>query len=176
MAQKTWVVGEEVLAADFNTYVQNQVVARFATVAARDSAWPAATAGVGAACTTTDTGQLWVVGVGPPAVWLPVFQQTPWIAATFLSSWSNVGGANLPAEYRKVGDVVEVHGLVKGTGGLGPVIQLPVGLRPARGQLFFPCDASGGYGSFYVKPDGVITAYVGNVTATFGINCMFSVT
>jgi hypothetical protein len=62
--QKTWVVGEEVLAADFNTYVQNQVVPRFASVAARDAAWPAATAGNGAVCTTTDTGTLWQV-IGP---------------------------------------------------------------------------------------------------------------
>jgi hypothetical protein len=58
MPQKTWVVGEEVLAADFNTYVQNQVVPRFATVAARDAAWPAATAGAGAYSDTADSG-LW---------------------------------------------------------------------------------------------------------------------
>jgi len=60
MPQKTWVVGEEVLAADFNTYVQNQVVPRFATVAARDAAWPAATAGAGAVSVTTDTSSVWV--------------------------------------------------------------------------------------------------------------------
>jgi hypothetical protein len=61
MPQKTWAIGEEVLATDFNTYVQNQVVPRFATVAARDAAWPAATAGNGAVCTTQDTGTFWVV-------------------------------------------------------------------------------------------------------------------
>lgn len=61
MPTKTWVVGEEVLAADFNTYVQTQVVARFATVAARDAAWPAATAGPGAVSVTTDTGTIWQV-------------------------------------------------------------------------------------------------------------------
>jgi len=71
MPQKTWVVGEQVLASDFNTYVQNQVVARFATTAARDTAWPAATAGAGAVCVTTDTGKLWEVIGG---VWV---QPTP---------------------------------------------------------------------------------------------------
>lgn len=74
MAQKTWVVGEEVLAADFNTYVQNQVVARFATVAARDAAWPAATAGAGAVSVTVDTGSMWFVVPGPPVAWRAV----PW--------------------------------------------------------------------------------------------------
>lgn len=69
MPQKTWVVGEEVLAADFNTYVQNQVVARFPTVAARDAAWPAATAAAGAVSVTTDTGTIWQV-VGP--AWVAV--------------------------------------------------------------------------------------------------------
>ena len=68
MPQKTWAIGEEVLAVDFNNYVQTQVVARFATVAARDAAWPAATAGAGAVCVTTDTGTLWTV-VG--ALWVP---------------------------------------------------------------------------------------------------------
>lgn len=61
MPQKTWAIGEEVLATDFNTYVQNQIVARFATAAARDAAWPAATAGPGAMSVTTDNGTLWTV-------------------------------------------------------------------------------------------------------------------
>lgn len=38
MPSKVWVVGEEVLAADFNPYVQEQVVATFANTAARDAA------------------------------------------------------------------------------------------------------------------------------------------
>lgn len=53
---KTWVVGEEVLAPDFNSYVQTQVVAQFANAAARD-AWGAPP--VGAFCVTTDDGKMW---------------------------------------------------------------------------------------------------------------------
>lgn len=46
MPTKTWVVGEEVLAADFNTFVQRQVVATFANAAARDAAIPSPTEGM----------------------------------------------------------------------------------------------------------------------------------
>lgn len=38
MPFKVWSVGEEVLASDFNPYLQQQVVARFATAAARTAA------------------------------------------------------------------------------------------------------------------------------------------
>src|SRR6187551_3869190 len=38
MPFKVWSIGEEVFAADFNPYVQQQVVARFASAAARTSA------------------------------------------------------------------------------------------------------------------------------------------
>jgi hypothetical protein len=60
MPTKTWVVGEEVLAADFNAYLQQQVVSTFPNVAGRD-AW--ATAPDGAICVTTDTNTVWLRGV-----------------------------------------------------------------------------------------------------------------
>ena len=94
MPQKTWVVGEEVLAADFNTYLQQQVAARFATVAARDAAWPAATAGPGAISITTDTSTMWmVIGVA----WVPVIRSSrvggDWGRAANLAC---VNGGNTP--------------------------------------------------------------------------------
>lgn len=57
MPQKSWAVGEEVLAADFNTYLQNQVVPAFTNVAQRDSQWAAPPNG--AVCVTVDTGTCW---------------------------------------------------------------------------------------------------------------------
>jgi hypothetical protein len=62
MPQKTWVVGEEVLAADFNTYVQNQVVPAFPNVATRDSQWTAPPNG--ALSVTTDTYTTWLRQAG----------------------------------------------------------------------------------------------------------------
>lgn len=66
MPLKTWVLGEEVLAADFNTYVQSQVVVQFANIAARD-AW--ASPPVGAVCVTVDNGIVWVRK--PKPAWVP---------------------------------------------------------------------------------------------------------
>lgn len=57
MPQKSWAVGEEVLAADLNSYLQSQSVPQFTNVAQRDSQWPAPPNG--AVCVTVDTGTLW---------------------------------------------------------------------------------------------------------------------
>lgn len=46
MPTKTWAVGEEVLAADFNAMVQRQVVATFPNAAARTAALATPTAGM----------------------------------------------------------------------------------------------------------------------------------
>jgi hypothetical protein len=48
MPTKVWVVGEEVLAADFNQYVQEQVITSFPNKAARNAAIPSPK--VGMAC------------------------------------------------------------------------------------------------------------------------------
>jgi hypothetical protein len=56
---KTWVVGEEVLAADFNAYVQKQVVATFPNAAARTAAIPSPSAGMVTFLTDTNQMQYW---------------------------------------------------------------------------------------------------------------------
>lgn len=57
MPFKVWAVGEEVLAADFQSFLQNQVVPVFPNVAARDASWIAPPKG--ALCVTSDTNTLW---------------------------------------------------------------------------------------------------------------------
>ena len=57
MPQKSWAVGEEVLAADFNTYLQNQVVPQFPDTATLNTQWPAPPNG--AVCVTIDTQSFW---------------------------------------------------------------------------------------------------------------------
>lgn len=57
MPQKVWAVGEEALAADWNTYLQQQVVPTFTSTAQRDTQWVAPPRG--ALCVTTDTLTTW---------------------------------------------------------------------------------------------------------------------
>lgn len=108
---KTWVVGEEVLAADFNAFVQTQVVAQFANAAARTSGWPAPPQGALSYLRDTDTvwgynGSTWVyVGGGtnpyaarlataggisiPNGILLPI----PWDVASYGPAGMAVTGA-----------------------------------------------------------------------------------
>jgi len=71
MPYKIWVVGEEVLAADFNNYVQEQVVATFTNAAARD-----------AAITGPNAGQLCYLTASNE---LHVYTGTAW--STLMSRW-----------------------------------------------------------------------------------------
>ena len=59
MPKKTWAIGEEVIAADFNPNVADQVVAVFASAAARTAGWPAPPEG--AVTYLTDTNVLRVL-------------------------------------------------------------------------------------------------------------------
>jgi hypothetical protein len=89
MPSKIWVVGEEVLAADFNAYLQEQVVATFSTAAARTSAIPSPKVGqttwrADAKRIEVWTGSLWEtpgpigeLGYGVNANSIGGIQQTP---------------------------------------------------------------------------------------------------
>jgi len=63
---KTWAVGEEVIASDFGPYVGDQIVAVFASAAARTSGWPSPP--VGAASYRIDGKRV------------EVFNGTAWVA------------------------------------------------------------------------------------------------
>jgi hypothetical protein len=157
MPQKTWVVGEEVLATDFNTYVQKQVVPTFASVAARDATYNAATAGVGATCTTVDTGTMWIVIPGP--TWLAVPTPTPWIGFTFQNGWSNYLSGMETCAIRKLGDNVQLRGTCSGgtVGGGTPIFTIPAGSRPT-GDKWFPAAGNGLVGLVGAYADGRLVA------------------
>jgi hypothetical protein len=65
-------------------------------------------------------------GGGSPTSWTPV--------TAFLNGWSNYGGVYQVAQYRKVGDVVHLRGLIKNAPGVAspgtPAFVLPTGYRP----------------------------------------------
>jgi hypothetical protein len=74
------------------------------------------------------SGNIW----GP---WEQIAGPVPWIAPTFTNSWVDYGSGFQTVGYRKVGDVVQLRGLMK-NGTLGAsAFTLPVGYRPTANIL-----------------------------------------
>lgn len=60
MPTKTWISGESLVAADMNSYLQNQVVSTWSTVAARNTAIPTPTVGMMSFLNDTQALQIYV--------------------------------------------------------------------------------------------------------------------
>lgn len=90
MPQKAWVQGEEVLAADFNSYVQNQLTPTFTGTAQRDAQW--ASPPNGAVCITVDTGAFWQRIGG---VWYKPFSQLGYAQTTAATNGITGAGADI---------------------------------------------------------------------------------
>ena len=91
---------------------------------------------------------------------------TGWTNATLLNSWANYLAGTAVAQYRKVGDVVEVRGSVKS--GSGVIFTLPDGLRPALQETFYAFASPGG-ARVDAMPTGdvQVSAYVSSGTNAF---------
>lgn len=98
---------------------------------------------------------------------------TAWTPATLQNGWVNTGGSWPVAAYRKIGDNVQLRGMVQ-SGAVGTVIfTLPVGFRPI-GSMQVPVVTGGGtYGVITLAADGTVTASVGN-TASLSFTVLFS--
>lgn len=103
---------------------------------------------------TTDTKSFYVYN---GSTWdLVSSVATTWTAPTLTNSWQNFGGAYAGAAYRKVGDMVQLRGLIKlGTIGAA-AFTLPVGFRPPADLLFSSADA-GVVGEILVTSGGAVT-------------------
>lgn len=87
---------------------------------------------------------------------------TAWTGFTFANSWVNFDATH-PAQYRKVGDGVELRGLVKnGTPG-ATITTLPAGNRPNQADETFPVLSNGIFAYLSVTSAGVITSTGSNV-------------
>lgn len=98
-----------------------------------------------------------------------------WSAPTLLNSWVDFGGTEQVAQFRKVGDMVQIRGVIKsGTVGFSNAFVLPAGLWPPA-NLPFAIQSNGAVAGLYVTSSGQVQVFFGsNVSA--GINCQFSVT
>jgi|KBSMisStaDraftv2_1062788.scaffolds.fasta_scaffold780071_1 hypothetical protein len=82
----------------------------------------------------------------------------PWNTATLVNSWVAFSAGNPPLQYRKIGDTVQLRGLIKG-GASGPTITtLPAGYRPPQ-QILLPSISSDGAACrLTIETTGIITA------------------
>ena len=87
-----------------------------------------------------------------------------WTGLSFGSGWASYGGGFNSGQYKKVGDIVFLRGLVARTSGVGTTIAtLPSGYRPAA-QCVFITNATDAFGRVDVQTDGVILLNNGTPT------------
>lgn len=99
---------------------------------------------------------------------------TTWTAVTFANSWVDFGTGNQVCQYRKVGDMVQVRGLMK-SGTIGAAaFTLPAGFRPPA-TLIFASEANSLFSVINIDSAGVFTPLTGS-NVYFSVNCTFSVT
>lgn len=76
----------------------------------------------------------------------------PWTPLTLINGYGNWGGGFLTAAYRKIGDEVQLRGLVAGSGTL-PLATLPVGYRPTAGIFMATTLTNNGAGRIDINPN-----------------------
>lgn len=98
-----------------------------------------------------------------------------WSTPTLLNSWVNAGGVYQVAQYRKIGDVVQLRGSVKnGTVGTA-MFNLPTGFRPPAQLVFATLDGLNAAARFDVEAGGNVSMLTGN-NGQFNLQAQFSVT
>ena len=88
---------------------------------------------------------------------------TDWTALSLNTGWVNFGGSYQTAEYKKVGDLVFLRGLIARTSGTATLIgTLPSGYRPILNPLFIVATNTG-YGEIEINSPGQISWRTGGV-------------
>lgn len=131
------------------TFVQDTVP----VAAKQGDTWfnTATDAGSGRSCVAIDEGSgelVWVQfspGSGVPAV------QVPWLPLAFAAGWTDYAAGYQPGQYRKIGDIVYLRGLVtQVAGSTTSIATLPVGYRPLGVEL---CVVMSAYGTLAARVD-----------------------
>jgi hypothetical protein len=100
---------------------------------------------------------------------------TAWTAVTFTNSWVNFGSTQQTVQYRKVGDMVQIRGMMKSGTIAAGAFTLPSGFRPPADQNFSTVsNALFGYMTV-AAATGVFTPAAGS-NVYFEVDCQFSVT
>ena len=102
------------------------------------------------------TSYFYIEDVGPVSAFVPPPNPTPaWINVTsFENGWGSYGSGYQAAQYRKVGDEVQVRGFIRaGTLNLS-AFTLPAGYRPTATATHFAVASNDAFGMVRVYPDG----------------------
>lgn len=93
----------------------------------------------------------------------------------FVNSWVNFGGSHQTAQFRKVGDMVQLRGLIKlGTMNAAAFV-LPAGFRPPNDLVLAQIEGANSIGRLDIRSDGSVVPTTGT-NSFFGINAQFSTT
>lgn len=97
-----------------------------------------------------------------------------WTAVTFQNSWMDYGAGYQTVQYRKVGDIVYLRGLMRNGTLAAVAFTLPVGFRPPSATMQFgPGSGSNLYHD--IQADGDVFPAGGTNTVVV-LDCQFSVT
>lgn len=97
-----------------------------------------------------------------------------WTAPSLTNGWLNWGAPYQFAQYRRVGDEVQLRGVIK-SGTIGQsAFTLPVGFRPPANTQF-AVETNNTHGCIDIKSAGDVVINSGSNTA-LNLNCSFSVT
>jgi hypothetical protein len=100
-----------------------------------------------------------------------------WINMALVAPWVNFGGALQIAQYRKVGDRVEIRGVIKSGVINTAFFTLPVGYRPpTNGDMGWPVVSNSLFGYTVISSAGVCTPAVGSNVSFNLAGIWFSVT
>jgi hypothetical protein len=99
---------------------------------------------------------------------------TAWTAVTFQNSWANFGAGMQVAQYRKVGDVVEVRGVIQSGATATVAFTLPAGFVPPATQTLPVVGPSGALASVTVATTGTVAVISASGTSGVGIAFRFS--
>lgn len=105
-------------------------------------------------------------------VMLAGFDPTVWTATSFANGWVNTAGNNQLTEYRKIGDVVHIRGMISSGTLTAGAFTLPAGFRPPK-DLNFAVVSNGAFGHLYITSAGVVIPQAGS-NASFSLCVSFS--
>lgn len=97
-----------------------------------------------------------------------------WIVPTLLNGWANFGAGNQTAQYRRVGEIVQIRGLVSGGTMSAAIFTFPAGYR-APSSLIFASISNSAIGQLLINSTGDVVPQSGS-NVWFSVNCQFSIT